>query len=221
MNILLVEDTVEAAESLKASLKREGFVVDTAADGADGLSKALAVAYDLILLDIGLPLKDGRQVCRELRAFGRDTPIIMLTASGEIETKVELFQLGADDYVTKPFSFEELSARIGALLRRPHRLESAILAAGELCIDIDSRTVRCGKKRVSLTLKEFALLEYLMRNRGRVLSRMELLEHVWDVNADPFTNTVETHIMNIRKKIGGRRGKEIIRTVSGAGYKLE
>lgn len=221
MNILLVEDTEEMTVSLQASLKREGFVVDTAADGAEGSYKASVNGYDLIVLDIGLPVKDGRQVCREIRAAGKTVPIIMLSAQGEIETKVELLQLGADDYITKPFAFGELSARIGALLRRPRHLQPAAVEIGGVAIDTVSRTVRCQGADVRLTLKEFSLLEYLIRNRGRVLSRMEILEHVWDVNADPFTNTVETHIMNIRKKLSGGKGRELIQTVPGAGYRME
>lgn len=224
MNILVVEDTREIADSLKSSLKKEGFVVDMAFDGADGLYKASVNEYDLIVLDIGLPHKNGKEVCRELRSMGKDTPIIMLSVQGEVETKVDLLNIGADDFITKPFFFKELLARIRALLRRPRKIENTVIQIGDVIIDTDSRIVRRGEREIRLTLKEFLLLEYLVRNRGRVLPRMEILEHVWDLDADPFTNTIETHIMNIRKKvggIGGNREEGLIRTVPGVGYKME
>lgn len=221
MNILVVEDTKEIADSLKSSLKKEGFVVDVAFDGTDGLYKASMNEYDLIVLDIGLPHKNGREVCRQLRSLGKNTPIVMLSVQGEIETKVDLLNIGADDFITKPFFFKELLARIRALLRRPRKIENAVIQICDIAIDMDSRIVRCKEKEIRLTLKEFLLLEYLARNRGKVLSRMEILEHVWDLNADPFTNTVETHIMNIRKKVGENKEEGLIRTVPGVGYKIE
>jgi len=221
MNILVVEDTKELSDFLASSLKKEGFVVDVAYDGTSGSYKAAMNDYDLMILDIGLPGKDGREICREVRVLGKGVPIIMLSAEGEVETKVDLLNAGADDFVTKPFSYDELSARIGAVMRRPRRLENAVMTIGDLVIDTDSRTVRYEGEDIVLTLKEFSLLEYLARNRGRVLSRGEILEHVWDMNADPFTNTIETHIMNIRRKIGRNRGEDLIRTVPGMGYEVE
>jgi DNA-binding response OmpR family regulator len=220
MNILLVEDTMETVQLLESALKKEGFVVDTAMDGTSGSYKALTNEYDLLILDIGLPGKDGRDICREVRAAGKSVPILMLSVEGAVATKVELLDIGADDYLSKPFFFEELLARAKALLRRPRELEKKILQVGDLVVDTTSHAVRCGEKEVSLTLKEFSLLEYLIRNRGRVLTRMEILEHVWDVNADPFTNTVETHIGNIRRKIGQSKEEGIIHTVSGVGYEI-
>lgn len=220
MNLLVVEDDKETRNFLKSSLKAEGFVVDTAEDGKAGSYKANLNDYDLIVLDIELPYKNGRQVCSELRSSGKNMPIIMLSVKGEIDTKVDLLRTGADDYLTKPFSFTELSARIKALLRRPQKIENDILCIEDLVLDNGSRTVARAGKEVYLTPKEFFLLEYLMRNRGRVMSRQALLEHVWDVNADPFTNTVETHIVNLRKKLKQKNKREIICTVSGAGYKI-
>ena len=220
MNLLVVEDDKETRNFLKSSLKAEGFVVDTAEDGKAGSYKASVNDYDLIVLDIELPYKNGRQICSELRASGKNMPIIMLSVKGEIDTKVDLLQTGADDYLTKPFSFTELSARIKALLRRPQKIEGEVLCIGDLVLDAGSRTVARAGKEVGLTPKEFFLLEYLMRNRGRVMSRQALLEHVWDVNADPFTNTVETHIVNLRKKLKQKNKREIICTVSGTGYKI-
>ncbi len=220
MNLLVVEDDKETRNFLKSSLRAEGFVVDTAEDGKAGSYKASVNDYDLIILDIELPYKNGRQICSELRSSGKNMPIIMLSVKGEIDTKVDLLQTGADDYLTKPFSFTELSARIKALLRRPQKIEGEVLCIDDLVLDTGGRTVARAGKEVSLTPKEFFLLEYLMRNRGRVMSRQSLLEHVWDVNADPFTNTVETHIVNLRKKLKQKNKKEIIRTVSGTGYKI-
>jgi DNA-binding response OmpR family regulator len=221
MNILIVEDTREIADFLETSLTKEGYVVDLAYDGISGLNKACMNEYDLLVLDIGLPLKDGKEVCRELRAQGNGVPILMLSVKGEIGTKVELLKLGADDYITKPFSYDELSARIGALLRRPRELQDTVTRVGQLAVDTDRHVVTYKDKEIKLTLKEFLLLEYMVRNRGRVLTRLELLEHVWDMNADPFTNTIETHVRNIRRKIGVEKRNQLIRTVSGVGYKIE
>lgn len=220
MNLLVVEDDKETRNFLKSSLKVEGFVVDTAEDGKAGSYKASVNDYDLIVLDIELPYKNGRQICSELRSSGKNMPIIMLSVKGEIDTKVDLLQTGADDYLVKPFSFTELSARIKALLRRPQKIENEVLCIDDLVLDAGSRTVARAEKEICLTPKEFFLLEYLMRNRGRVMSRQALLEHVWDVNADPFTNTVETHIVNLRKKLKQKNKREIICTVSGTGYKI-
>lgn len=220
MNLLIVEDEKGILDFLQVSLKAEGFVVDTAADGEVGLRKATANDYDLAVLDIGLPQKDGRQICLELRALHKTMPIIMLSVKGEIDTKVDLLNIGADDYVVKPFSFTELLARIKALLRRPQKLEGDTFQVDGLILDTVSRKVTLGSKEIHLTPKEFFLLEYLMRNRGRVLSRAVILEHIWDMNADPFTNTVETHIMNLRKKLKDENKRLFIHTVSGTGYKM-
>jgi len=220
MNVLIVEDDKEIVDFLKSALRAEGFVVDTALDGNDGSYKAKVNKYDLIILDVGLPHKDGRQVCSEIRSLGKTMPIIILSIKGEIETKVDLLRMGADDYIVKPFSFVELLARIQAVLRRPKEIEADILQADDIKLDVRRHTVSRGAKNIPLTPKEFFLLEYLMRNNGQVLSRAEILEHVWDMNADPFTNTIETHITSLRKKLGTKDRQEYIQTVSGSGYKI-
>lgn len=220
MNILIVEDDKEALDFLKDSFRAEGFVVDTADDGEDGSYKARVNTYDIVILDIGLPRKDGRQIASELREGGKTMPILILSTSGEIEDKAELLNIGADDYMTKPFSFIELLARVRALLRRPEKIEGEVLHCDDVILDVRKHTVTRENKQIHLTPKEFLLLEYLLRNESRVLSRAEILEHVWDVNADLFTNTVETHIMNLRNKLRQKNKREIIHTVLGSGYKL-
>lgn len=219
MNLLIVEDDKETVSFLKPSLKAEGFVVDVAEDGEAGSYKAQLNNYDLIILDIGLPRKDGRQVCAEIRAAGKTMPILMLSIKGEIETKVDLLTIGADDYVTKPFAYSELAARVKVLMRRPTRAEDEILRVGDVELNLPRRSVHRAGKPVHLAPKEFFLLEYLLRNRGRVMTRQAILEHVWDMNADLFTNTVETHVVNIRRKL--KKDKSFIRTVSGTGYVID
>lgn len=219
MNLLIVEDDKETVSFLKPSLKAEGFVVDVAEDGDTGSYKAQLNNYDLIILDIGLPKKDGRQVCSEIRAAGKTMPILMLSIKGEIETKVDLLTIGADDYVTKPFAYSELAARVKVLMRRPLRADDEILRVGDVELNLPRRSVHRAGKPVHLAPKEFFLLEYLLRNRGRVMTRQAILEHVWDMNADLFTNTVETHVVNIRRKL--KKDKNFIRTVSGTGYVID
>jgi two-component system OmpR family response regulator len=224
MNLLIVEDDKETLDFLKPSLKAEGFVVDAAEDGEAGAYKAKANNYDLIILDIGLPKKDGRQVCSEIRLAGKQVPILILTVKGEVETKVDLLSIGADDYVTKPFSYAELAARIKVLMRRPKVTASEIMQVDDIELNLSQRAVYQNGKKVHLAPKEFFLLEYLLRNRGRVLARQTILEHVWDINADPFTNTVETHIGELRRKLKGKSSKskgDFIRTVSGTGYIID
>jgi DNA-binding response OmpR family regulator len=220
MNILIIEDDKETIDFLRSSLKDVGYVVDTAEDGQMGLDKAVRSTYDLIILDHNLPQKDGRQICLEIRNRGKCVPIIMLSVRTEIEDKINLLNIGVDDYVTKPFVFAELLARIRALLRRPPKMESMVLKIDDLILDTTKYTVKRGSKEICLSPKEFALLEYLIKNKERVLSRSEILEHVWDMNTDPFTNTIETHILNLRKKIRQKNKKELIHTVSGRGYKM-
>ena len=221
MNLLIVEDDKETIDFLKPSLKAEGYVVDVAGDGESGAYKARVNDYDLIILDIGLPKKDGRQLCTEIRTAGKCMPILMLSVKGEIETKVDLLSMGADDYVTKPFSYAELVARIKSLLRRPRNIEDEVLRIDDIELNLPKRSVYKAGKKIHLAPKEFFLLEYLLRNRGRVLSRQTILEHVWDMNADPFTNTVETHVVNIRHKLKGKGNKDFIRTISGTGYVID
>jgi two-component system copper resistance phosphate regulon response regulator CusR len=194
--------------------------VDLAEDGEKGSYLAKTNDYDMIILDNMLPKKNGAEVCQEIRATGKNTPIIMLSARGEMGIKVELLNKGADDYMTKPFSLEELLARIRALLRRPHYVSSEVLTIDDLVMDTKRHTVKRGEKEIYLTRKEFMLLEYLLKHRDSVVSRGMIMEHVWDMNADPFSNTIESHILNVRKKISAKGKKNLIHTLPGVGYKL-
>lgn len=221
MNILIVEDDKETLNFLKLSLMAEGFVVDTAEDGDNGYYKTKINDYDLIILDIGLPRKDGRQICSEIRSEGKSMPILILSVKGEIDTKVDLLNLGADDYITKPYSYIELVARVKTLMRRTKILEDEILCVDDIELNLPKRSVYQTGKKIHLTPKEFFLLEYLLRNRGRVLTRQAILEHVWDMNADLFTNTIETHIAMLRQKLKGKKKDNFIRTVSGSGYVID
>ncbi|MBI2450830.1 MAG: response regulator transcription factor [Parcubacteria group bacterium] len=220
MNLLLIEDDKTVVDSLIPFLKERGFVVDVAFDGEVGLDKAKKNNYDIIILDKGLPKKDGLEVCANIRSAGKQTPILILSVKSEIGTKADLLNAGADDYMTKPFAFQELIARVNALLRRPKEVLHTKFEFGDIIADFEGRKTTRGGKEIHLTTKEFSLLEYLFRNRSKAISRMEILEHVWDVNADPFTNTVETHILTLRKKIRDKNGK-IIQTVSNVGYKID
>ena len=220
MNLLIIEDTKEILYSLKESLENHGYVIDTAEDGVSGTYKAKANNYDLVIVDIGLPKKDGKEVCMDLRAAGKNMPIIVLSVQGNVYTKAELLTAGADDYVTKPFSLVELLARIRACIRRPHEIAQETFSIGTVTIYCTARNVIAGKKKVHLTPKEFFLLEYLMKHQGRVVSRKEVLESIWGNDADPFTNTIETHVANLRRKLRGRTKKDFIKTVSNGGYKI-
>lgn len=221
MRVLIIEDEQDIANSLKKNLETEFFAVDIAADGEIGLKFAIANNYDIIILDNVLPKKEGIEVCRGIRLAGKKIPIIMLSAKSETETKIELLNAGADDYLTKPFSFIELLARLRALLRRPAIIEGEIMKIDDLTLDNKKHKVKRGDEEIYLTRKEFSLLEYLMKNQGDSLSRGMILEHVWDMNADPFSNTIESHILSLRKKIDSKSKKKLIHTVSGSGYKIE
>lgn len=220
MRILVVEDQQEISDFLVKALKAELFVVDVASDGERGSYLGRITEYDLIILDNILPKKSGLEVCLDIRASGKTTPILMLSVKEGIDTKVNLLNAGADDYLTKPFSLPELIARIRALLRRPIQTTHEVFSVGDLTLDTKRHVVRRGTTEIYLTRKEFMLLEYLMRNAGTVLSRAMLLEHVWDVNTDPFSNTIEAHIMSLRKKIGDTKKNRIIHTLPGRGYKI-
>ena len=220
MRILIIEDDPEICNFLKHNLEAEGFVVDAIADGEKGSYIARTNDHDLIILDYMLPKKDGLTICRELRASGKVIPILMLTVRSEIADKVRLLESGADDYLTKPFSFSELLARVRTILRRPKTNENNPLNFEGITLDSNKQTVLRGKKEVYLTRKEFLLLEYFMRNIGTVLSRGLILEHVWNVEADPFSNTIESHILNLRRKIDTGK-KKLIHTVPGRGYKMD
>ncbi|MFA6158932.1 MAG: response regulator transcription factor [Candidatus Paceibacterota bacterium] len=221
MRILVIEDDRELRGSLKAHLHAECFAVDTAADGEEGSFLARSRDYDLIVLDNILPKKNGLEVCKDIRLGGKHTPILMLSVKSTAEDKASLLNTGADDYLAKPFSYEELKARVHALLRRPRMLMPPLLKVDDLTLDTLEQRVRRGKKEIYLTRKEFALTEYLLRNRGTVVSRGMLMEHVWNSEIDPFSNTIEAHILNLRKKIDLGSKKKLIHTVPGRGYRIE
>jgi len=221
MRLLIVEDEVEILNFLKKSLESECYVVDIAKDGERGSYLARTNEYDLIILDNIMPKKTGLEVCEDIRRDGKNTPILILSVKSEITTKVDLFNAGADDYLTKPFSVDELLARIKALLRRPKQIESEVLQTNDLILDVSKHEVTRGGQEINLTRKEFMLLKYMMKNQGTVLSRSMIMEHVWDMSVDPFSNTIESHIVSLRKKVDLPGKKKLIRTVAGRGYKIE
>ncbi len=220
MKVLLVEDEPEIRSLLKSALEAEYFAVDVAIDGEQGLQFARTNEYDIIILDNIMPKKDGETVCKEIRLSGKTTPILSLSVRAETSTKINLLNAGADDYLTKPFAFEELLARVRALLRRQPEFHSDILTIDDIVLDAGSQTLRRGKKFIHLTRKEFMLLEYLMRNEGIVVSRSMIMEHVWDMTLDPFSNTIEAHILSLRKKLESPHKKKLIHTIAGRGYKI-
>lgn len=221
MKILIVEDDPEILEFLRDGFEAESSTVESADNGADGSYMARVNEYDVIILDYSLPKKNGGIVCDEIRAAGKMTPIIFLSVMGEVHQKIDSLEKGADDYVTKPFSFEELRARVRALARRPRKIESSTLSVGDLVLDGEKQTVLRGQTGIYLTRKEFSLLHFLMKNPGMVLSRSLIMEHVWSTESDPFSNTIESHILNLRKKINVGRKKDLIRNVPGRGYTID
>ncbi|MCL0104154.1 response regulator transcription factor [Dehalococcoidia bacterium] len=221
MRILIIEDEIDLANVLAQGLRREGYAVDIAFDGEQGCQSATINDYDLLILDLNLPGMDGLEVCRRLRASHPHLLILMLTARSRPADKVTGLDFGADDYLVKPFDFGELTARVRALLRRDLRVRNPLLQCGDLKLDPTSKTVWHGKHRLELTRKEFGVLEYLMRHPGEVISQEELLEHVWDAEADPFTNTVRVHVHSLRRKLGDdQTPPKIIETIVGQGYRL-
>lgn len=220
MRILVIEDDKDIGEFLEASLKSELYSVDLANDGETGSFMARTNEYDLIILDYALPKKDGKEVCKEIREAGKSVPIIMLTVQSELPDKIEMLNLGADDYMTKPFSFDELLARSRAVMRRPKQIQSDVLQLDDLKVDSIRYRVYRGEREIVLTRKEFQLLEYLLRNRENVVSRGMIMEHVWDKHGDIFSNTIETHILNLRKKIEDAGKRRLIHTVPGRGYRV-
>jgi DNA-binding response OmpR family regulator len=220
MRLLIIEDDENISAFLAPALKAEGYAVDSANNGEHGYFLAATNNYNLIILDYNLPQLNGREIIKKLRDEGKVMPILMLTIHSELSDKIDLLNLGADDYLTKPFSLSELVARIKAILRRPEIWHGHILKLNNLELNPDKFLVTKNKQRVSLSSKEFALLEYLLQNKGRILSRQEIMEHVWDENANPFSNTIESHISNLRKKLETNRQKFIF-TVSNRGYKID
>ena len=222
MRILVIEDDADLAQFIAKGLKEERYAVDLAADGEEGLSLALANPYDLLIVDIMLPKLDGLTVCRRLRAAGHHVPVLLMTARNTVEDKVSGFDMGADQFLTKPFAFAELLARVRALLRRGSlQPELTRLKAGDLELDLISRRAWREGKEIVLTNKEFALLEYLLRNPNRVLTRTSIIDHVWGLTHDPMTNIVDVHIRALRAKIDRHPSRSLITTVRGVGYMLE
>jgi DNA-binding response OmpR family regulator len=221
MKILIIEDDPDISEFIKFSMESEGNVVDTAFDGQQGSYMARTNKYDVIVLDYSLPIRNGLEVCNEIRSTGSSTPIIFLSVVADTNKKIEVLSRGADDYMTKPFYFEELKARIQALLRRPKIMIDAVIKVGELTMDIVKRTLHRGNDLVNLTRREYSLMEYLMKNPSIAVSRSMILEHVWSANSDPFSNTVEAHITNIRRKMKNGNKKDIIKNVPGRGYIID
>ena len=220
MRILVVEDERLAAEVLAKGLREHAYAVDVAADGAAALEQAAANEYDLIVLDILLPRVNGLAVCSRLRADGLTVPILMLTARGGPDQRVQGLDAGADDYLSKPYHFPELLARIRALLRRGPALAPAVLSCHDLVVDTRARTVERAGRAVALTAKEYALLEYLLRRQGDVVGRADIAEHVWDDSFDPLSNLIEVYIQRLRRKIDHSQGVKLIHTRRGAGYVL-
>ena len=220
MRILLVEDEKKMASFIERGLKEEGYAVDVVYDGEKGWEYIAANEYDIMILDWMLPKISGLALCGKVRESGNLTPVLILTARDSVEDKIKGLDQGADDYLTKPFAFDELLARIRALLRRPRDLqEKAQLRAGNLVMDLLTRRVYDGKNEIVLSQKEFALLEFLIRHKGEVVTRTQIAEHVWDLHFDPMSNTIDVYINFLRKKIDGP-DKSMIETVRGTGYRL-
>lgn len=221
MRLLVVEDDPNLAAFVQKGLREESYAVDIAADGEEGLSMATTTPYDVLILDVMLPKLDGLTMCRRLRAAGSVTPILLLTAKGTVDDRVTGLNMGADDYLTKPFAFVELLARVRALLRRGAHEVSPRLAVADLEVDPVAHRVWRGGRAIALTNKEYALLEYLLRNRGRVLTRTAIIEHVWDIHYDGMTNIVDVHIRALRGKVDREATQPLIHTVRGVGYVLK
>ncbi len=223
MRILIVEDNKKLAGSIKKGLEKEGYAVDFLLDGNEGFQRIVQCKedYDLMILDLMLPGKDGMAICQETRQRKIEIPILMLTAKDATEDKIQGLNMGADDYLIKPFSFDELVARIKALLRRPKEVLPSEINVRDLILNTMTRKVFRGKREILLTLKEFALLEYLMRNPGQVFTREQLLDHAWDYSFDSFSNVVDVHMKNLRKKIDDNQNEKLLETIRGVGYRIK
>lgn len=222
--ILFVEDDKRISDSTRKGLEKEGFDVQTAFDGFVGARLATTYKFDLILLDVNLPMMNGFEVCKAIRQHGSNTPILMLTALGDIDDRIRGLDEGADDYMVKPFDLRELLARIHALLRRTkasHELNAELLRASDLEMNLITKSVTRAGKTIELTAREFEMLEYLLRNKGRVLSKMDFVEKVWDLNFDTNTNIIEVYINYLRKKIDRDFEPKLIHTKKGLGYVLK
>ena len=220
MKILIIEDDKDLSAVLKDSLAAMSYTVETAFDGGEGSFLGKNYEYDAIILDYSLPKKDGLVVCDEIRGAGRSTPILFLSVTEEVDTKVSALEHGADDYMTKPFSLDELRARLRALHRRPAISRQTVLSIGDLTLNLNTKIVMRAGKEVHLTKKEFNVLEYLMQRKGTIVSRALIMEYVWTADVDIFSNAVESHIRNIRKKINRTNTPEMIVNVPGRGYMM-
>jgi len=220
MRILVIEDHPKMAAALQSGLKAHGFAVDVAHAGYEGEGMAASGVYDLVILDLMLPDRDGIELCRDLRRRKTTAKILMLTALSSTKDKISGLDSGADDFLTKPFEFEELLARVRALLRRGDASEARVLKYDDLELDLYTRVARRGDQSVELSNREFALLEYLMRHPDRVLSRAQICSKVWDLNFEPTSNVVDAYISSLRKKLDRGYERELIQTVTGAGYRL-
>ena len=221
MKILVVEDEKKVASFLKKGLEQEYYTIDVAQDGKAGLDLSLTEDYDLIILDIMLPLLDGITLLREIRSAKIDVPVLMLTAKDSTENKVEGLDSGADDYLPKPFALEELLARVRALLRRKEKVKNLILSADDLMLDTQTHKVKRSDIEINLTPKEYSILEYLLRNKNHVVSRMKLTEHVYEYQFDPDTNVIDVYINKLRNKIDKNSVQPLLHTIRGIGYMIK
>ena len=221
MKILVIEDDPTVGQFVKRGLEEQRWGVELVANGEEGEQRALSGAHDLVILDMRLPGKSGLDVLTALRGRGFERPVLVLTAQDAVDAKVSTLRAGADDYVTKPFAFEELLARVEALARRPRAIASTVLRVAELEVDLQTREVRRGGEKIELTPKEFTVLEYLMRHAGRVMSRTLITEYAWGYHFDPGTNVVDVVINHLRKKIDARHDRKLLTTVRGVGYVIK
>ena len=220
MRVLLVEDDSGIAHFVAKGLREQSYAVDVSANGEEALYQVAINTYDLVILDVMIPAPNGFAVCKELRRTGHRMPVLMLAARDAVEDRVEGLDCGADDYLTKPFEFRELLARLRALLRRPSALQSPTLSVADLIVDTAGQAVSRGGRFISLTAKEYALVEFLVRNAGRVVGRAEIAEHVWDEEFDPFSNLIEVYVNRVRLKIDAKGFNPLLHTRRGAGYVL-
>ncbi|MCA9369283.1 response regulator transcription factor [Candidatus Woesebacteria bacterium] len=221
MRILVIEDEVKLATAVKKALTLQSYAVDTVHDGEEGFDLAVMEEYDCIISDIMLPSMDGVELCKKLREEGIKTPILLLTAKGELEDKTVGLDIGADDYMTKPFSFEELFARVRALIRRRYDTTQLVLSVDNLTLNTATKQVLSNGESISLSVKEFAILEYLLQNKGVPVSKETIIQHVWEYDTDTLPSTVEVHIKNIRAKIDTPSQTSLIITIRGVGYMIE
>ena len=220
MRVLVVEDQERILSFVEKGLKAQGFVVDTTRDGDEGYGLATTEPYDALVLDIMLPGRDGLSILKNLRKKGNSVPVLLLTARSELDERLEGLNLGADDYMTKPFYIEELVARLHTIVRRSSGEATHLLRVEDLHMDLVNRVVKRGEEEIHLSMREFSLLEYLMKSPGRVLSRMQICEHVWNYSFDPDTNLVDVYIQRLRKKVDKEFPSKLIETVRGVGYRI-